>query len=341
MKAIEINPKFYSSRMCLSYLYAMEGDLDSALYWINSSIESAWSPGMKSVGLIFSAGYMRAQGRFKEAEKQEELAHEYLMKSTHPLRQTFLKRFRIWRLHEEGRIDESIETIGSYMNLMEELDIEITITAEIALITYRGLNAIAQGRIDDARRAVEDMNALLSRPSFEEHKNPARMVRRMPVLLEAEVLLAEGRPADAIAFMAAKDTMYTPTLTYSDVGFYNIPFKQDVVARAHVALGDNASAIREYERMLTLDPSSADRRMLVPTYLYRVAVLYEEEGRYDLAIEHLERYLEIKKHADDGIAEVEDARRRLEKLRRSSSIIRSSSSPRTPGEILSLYHQPS
>lgn len=69
--------------------------------------------------------------------------------------------------------------------------------------------------------------------------------------------------------------------------------------------------------MLTLDPSNADRRMLVPDYLYRVAVLYEEEGRYDLAAKKYVRYLDIMKRADDGIAEVEDARRRLEKLRSS------------------------
>ena len=282
-KAIEISPEFYTSRMCLSYLYATEGDLDSALYWIDSSIELAWSPGMKAIGMVFSSGYLRMQGRFREAAELEDKAHECLLRSTHPLRQTFIRRFKIWRLMEEGRFDESMEAIDYYTSLLEELEIEMPVPAEIAVITSRGLNAIAKGRPDDARRAVEEMNALLSSPSFEEHKTLARLVRRMPILLEAEVLLSEGRPAETIAFMAAKDTMYTPVLTYGEVGFYNIPIKQDVVARAYVALGDNAGAIREYEAMLTLDPSSADRRMLVPIYLYRVAVLYEEEARYDLA----------------------------------------------------------
>ena len=87
--------------------------------------------------------------------------------------------------------------------------------------------------------------------------------------------------------------------------------------------------------MLTFDPGSADRRLLVPVYHYRVAVLYEKEGRYDLAAKNYERYLELMKYADDGIAEVEDARRRLKKLRRTSSVIRSSSPPRMSGEIRS------
>jgi hypothetical protein len=54
--------------------------------------------------------------------------------------------------------------------------------------------------------------------------------------------------------------------------------------------------------------------------------LYEEAGRYDLAAEHLERYLGIMKRADEGIFEVEDAKRRLEKLMRSSSLRESSRS---------------
>ncbi len=125
------------------------------------------------------------------------------------------------------------------------------------------------------------------------------VIRRMPTLFEAEVLLAEGNPAEAIAFMEAKDTMYTPTLTYTEMGFYNMPFIRTWSPGPMLALGDNKSAIEEYERMLTIDPSDADRRMLVPVYLYRVAVLYEEEGQYDLAARNYERYLDIMKHADD------------------------------------------
>ncbi len=320
-KAVAVSPDFYSTKMCLSYLHAMEGKLDSALYWMDLGAVSAWSPGMRTVGLIYGSGYLRAQGRFREAVAMEDEAHRYFQKSTHPLKETFLKRFSVWRLHTEGKIDESIEAMDDYYNTFERLGIEIPLPAQIAMITYRGLNAIAKGRPDDARTAVEEMDALLSSPYFKDHRNTAGSVRRMPTLLEAEVLLAEGRPADAISFMAEKDTMYTPTLTYGQVGFYNLPFRQDVVARAYVSLGDNEKAIKEYERMLTFDPASADRRMLVPVYLYRVGILYEEEGQYDLAVERYERYLEIMKHADEGIVEVEDAKKRLEKLRRSSSVI--------------------
>ena len=318
MKAFTISPDFFSSKMCLSYLYMMEGEVDSAIYWVDSAAEDNRYPAMKSIAMIFSSQYMRAQGRYREAEEMEKSAHESLQRSTNPRKETFILRFSAWRLHAAGKIDESNEALDLYKRKTEELGLGIPIPAEIANITLTGLNAIAQDRTDDARAAAEDMETLLSSPEYTENINLARMVRRMPTLLEAEVLLAEGRPADAIAFMAERDTMYIPILSYAQAGFYNLPSRQDVVARAYVRLGDNLKAIEEYERMLTFDPESADRRILVPVYLYRVAVLYEEEGRYDLASEYYERYLNIMYRADEGIFEVEDAKRRLEKLRRSS-----------------------
>jgi tetratricopeptide (TPR) repeat protein len=179
---------------------------------------------------------------------------------------------------------------------------------------FRGLIACATGKLEMARSAVEDMDTLFSGPWYENNKSAAMECRRMPALLEAEVLLAEGRPSDAIAFMEAHDTLYTARIYYSTLGYYNMPTRQDVVARAYVALGNNAAAIKEYERMLTFDPSSTDRRLRIPAYHYRVALLYEEEKRYDLAALNYERYLDMMKRADEGIFEVEDARRRLEKL---------------------------
>jgi tetratricopeptide (TPR) repeat protein len=281
------------------------------------------------------------QGRYREAARQGDEAQEYSLKSTHPMRLTFLKRFRITFLYDEKRYDESIEAIDDYIKSSEDLDVEIPVPVEATIYMYRGLNAIAKGDLAAARAALEDMRSLASSPTFDKRSGLSRTVRRMPTLLEAEVMLAEGRPAEAIAFMASEDTMYTPTLVYGEAGYYNLPLQQDVVARAYVALGDNGSAIREYERMLTIDPSNADRRMRVPVYHYRLAVLQEKEGQYDLAAKNYERYLEYMKRADEGISEVEDAKRRLEKLRRSSSLIRSSSSPRISVETLSLYQRPS
>jgi serine/threonine protein kinase/tetratricopeptide (TPR) repeat protein len=317
-RAFEISPHFMTSKMCLAYLFAIEGDYDSALYWNNSAIESAWSPALKAMIYYFSASYMRHQGRFIDAEELEEMAAEYMLKSAHPLREIFSKAFKIWFLNGEGRYEESQETLEFYINASVQKNLPISINSRITLITFKGLNAIGLGHLDRARAAVEEMDSLLSSSFYREHRAVARLTRRLPIMLEAEVLLADGRPSEAIAFVEAQDTMYIPTLEYNEVGFYNLPMVQDVVPRAYVALGENARAIEEYEKLLTFDPSSSDRRMRVAEYHYRLALLYEEDGRYDLAADQYEEYLDIMKRADPGIFEVDDAKRRIRKLRESS-----------------------
>jgi len=43
--------------------------------------------------------------------------------------------------------------------------------------------------------------------------------------------------------------------------------------------------------------------------------IYEQEGQKDKAIEHYEKFLDLWKNADPGIAEVEDANKRLAGLK--------------------------
>ncbi len=59
------------------------------------------------------------------------------------------------------------------------------------------------------------------------------------------------------------------------------------------------------------DPEGKDRFLSHPVYYYRLAKLYEEKGLVGKAIEHYEKFLDLWKDADPGIAEVEDARKRL------------------------------
>lgn len=70
-------------------------------------------------------------------------------------------------------------------------------------------------------------------------------------------------------------------------------------------------AIAEYERLVTLEPESKDQFLTYPKFHYQLAKLYEEKDWKGKAIDHYEKFLELWKNADEGLTEVEEARKRL------------------------------
>jgi len=96
--------------------------------------------------------------------------------------------------------------------------------------------------------------------------------------------------------------------------FYNYPADRDVLARAYVQKGALGDAIAEYERLVTFDPDSNDRRLIYPMFHYRLAQLYEEKGTPGKAAQQYEKFLEICGDVDPELTEVSDARRRLAAL---------------------------
>jgi tetratricopeptide (TPR) repeat protein len=100
-----------------------------------------------------------------------------------------------------------------------------------------------------------------------------------------------------------------------DIILGNVYTFGDVLARIYRQKGELEKAIVEYERMMTFDPESQERRLIHPVYHYRLAKLYEEKGKKGRAIEQYQKFLSLWKDADPCIAEIEDARKRLAGLK--------------------------
>ena len=92
---------------------------------------------------------------------------------------------------------------------------------------------------------------------------------------------------------------------------YNLPLLIDGKARVYQKKKELDQAITEYQKLITFDPSSDNRRLIHPKYFYRLAKLYEENGDNAKAREHYQKFLTYWKDADPGIAEVEEAQKKL------------------------------
>jgi tetratricopeptide (TPR) repeat protein len=74
-------------------------------------------------------------------------------------------------------------------------------------------------------------------------------------------------------------------------------------------------ALEEYDRITTLTTGRDRYGDIHAKSFYMLGKIYEEQGDTAKAIEHYERFLTLWKDADPGIAEIEDAKKRLVGLR--------------------------
>ena len=70
------------------------------------------------------------------------------------------------------------------------------------------------------------------------------------------------------------------------------------------------------ESLNSADPKSKERYLIHPKYHFRLAKLYEEKALKDKAIKHYQKFLDLWKDADPDIPEVEEARKRLDGMKR-------------------------
>jgi tetratricopeptide (TPR) repeat protein len=173
-----------------------------------------------------------------------------------------------------------------------------------------GLVDLREGQIEKAKSRLSEMKSLLPEvtPNYEER------IKYQYGLLQGEILLAEGSYERAATVLEEASPRGKPPRIWFIIR-YNIPFLKDVLARAYLQVGEVDKAIAEYERLITFDPNRRERLLIHPRYHFRLAILYEQKGWEGKAIEHYEKFLDLWKDADPGIAEVEDAKKRLAGLK--------------------------
>jgi tetratricopeptide (TPR) repeat protein len=134
-------------------------------------------------------------------------------------------------------------------------------------------------------------------------------------LLDAEILLEEGDFEGAVAISKKAKPLKIPDVVLMNMARYNLPVITDVFARAYQANNELDKAIDEYKRLVAIGRGSRSRRLVYPKYYYCLAKLFERQADYDEAKKYYEKFISLWKDADPGIAEVEDAKKRLAGLK--------------------------
>jgi len=313
-EALALKPDFYYAYWEIAYVSALREDYDGALEWIEAFISNAPSSGTRMEGLRWKCFYLLWLGRLEQA----------LVAAREITRLAEDERSELWRIESarltgwihfvrgecgkarrrfdectaaiDARPEEFVPAATSFSagSLDQVWELRAGYDATLALID------IAVGDLESARSKLATVEPLL--PNFAE-------------LVRAELSLAERSVQETIAIGERSGPWKIPYMSDTEgMLAYNLPPVRDTLARAYSRSGELFKAITEYERLLTVDQTTKDRRLVHPTYHSRLAQLYEQKNWLERARGQYVRFLDIWGGADEGLAEVEVARSRLEAL---------------------------
>jgi serine/threonine protein kinase/tetratricopeptide (TPR) repeat protein len=312
--ALEITPDF-GSNWPLAYIYALKEDYAEALARIDQYTVMATYPGRKASGHL-DTGFIHAWlGQFEKALLDYQRATEMLDKIGNPRLFALMDHYKAWVFFERAEYELCRNHFKSWLDFFVDSNPEIISSIRIYHIMNMGLIDLKQEKIESAKFKLAEMKTWLPEvPSL--YKNRAAFNTNY---LEVEILLAENASDDAIAVVQNMTPLEVPhfssTTLNTDMLNYNLPILKDGLARAYQQKGELEKAIAEYERLITFNPENKSRQLMHPKYYYRLAKIYEQKGWTGKAIEHYEKFLTLWKDADPGIAEVEDAKKRLAGLK--------------------------
>ncbi|MFH1942504.1 MAG: protein kinase [bacterium] len=309
-EALEVKPDF-GSEPRIAYIYALKENYAETIKWIDHFIAMSPSPGVEGQGFAWRALYYSLLGHFNQSLKDVRRAKELTKLAGNEYGAAVMAMIKGWIYFDRGEYELCRKCFEEYRDFVKDYRYLYDYIGSIWML---GRVDVREGRTDSAKSRMAEIEPLLlelseNDPYWETQPRLSRNFLRM------EVMIAEGAFEDAIALDEKTVPSGIVGMGMKELLSYNIPFLQDILARAYYRNGELDKAIAEYERSITIDLNSNNRRLIHPKYHYLLAKLYEEKDWKGKAIEQYGKFLDIWKDADEDLPEPHDARSRLAKLK--------------------------
>jgi serine/threonine protein kinase/Flp pilus assembly protein TadD len=196
-------------------------------------------------------------------------------------------------------------SVRHYQEALEKISIAQKIATETEnwslerrALSFKGRALIMMGSFEEAQKTAEELKELCQ-------KSLNKRIIRLHYHLEGLMALENGNYDEAIESienaLSLDPDYYKPNL--------------DLLGMAYYRSGNLDKAITEYEKIINCPSGIRTYEGVYVKSFYMLGKIYEEQGNTAKAIEHYEKFLDLWKDADPGIAEVEDAKKRLATLR--------------------------
>jgi tetratricopeptide (TPR) repeat protein len=296
-KAFALAPTDWENFLNKGDIYFNTGDSEKAEEAYRKLLEKeepvARSWGTLGLGLLF-----RLQGKFKDsiemAKRGSEQAEKFGEQS--------------WKRNRQLIIADMDVVLGNPEEALKKLDVvwesaveDESLGDQRRVLNTKTLAYLEMKRTAEAQRTAEELKEIIEQGI---NKNHIRLYYHLMGRIE----LANNNYAKAIEFFKQGLPFVKPT---SDVRL----IYADSLGLAYFKSEEYEKAREEYEGMAS---PRIDRWHYGDIYVksfYMLGKIYEKQGETAKAIEQYEKFLNLWKDADPGIAEVDDARQRLAGLK--------------------------
>ncbi len=294
-KAFSLNPTHYLNLRRRGDIYLCMLDLVKAeqeyqkLLEKEDSLSKAW--GLARMGFL-----RQLQGRFEESKK---LCGQFLAMAKNSGQ-------RAWEMSILLNLIGYMNLIsGNYEDALNEFDRALDIAVELEnwggqrnALYNKGLACLELNAAAEALKVAEELEELCQ-------KSMNKKLMRMSHNLTGRIVLKKENYA--LAIESIKKAISLDPNVFKDY--------IDSLALAYYKSGDLDRARTEYEKIISCPRGMLRYGFENVNSFYMLGKIYEQQGNTSKALEHYETFLDIRKDADPGIDEVEDAKKRLAGLK--------------------------
>jgi serine/threonine protein kinase/Flp pilus assembly protein TadD len=252
----------------------------------------------KIYGLDLIGAIDLTRGKFKRAEEAFKQALQLAIENEETEIQSLRQIGLGYAYFKSGKYERAMKEIEKAYNLSVAEEI---LSVQRRALFFKGLIYLGMGLLDKAQQTAEELKTVID---SDINKKAIRYYHHLMGML---MLKNEDFPEAIELFNLALSFLPFQNGWYRDDHAFFI----EPLALSYYKSGDLEKAVDEYERVISLTTGRLSYGDIYAKSFYMLGKIYEQKDFKGKAIEHYEKFLDLWKDADPGIAELEDARERL------------------------------
>jgi serine/threonine protein kinase/Tfp pilus assembly protein PilF len=299
-RSIDLNPDFSFAYFTRGMFYQCQSDRANAYEDYNHLFNSKL-PSARLIGNMGLVNLYINQGNFQKAKLQANQGIE-LAKNFKQLDWETWSRFSSAYAHfRTGDFEKALEEIEKALTIARETE---NLSTQRSAHLLKGFVYVHSHQLDEAQKTGDQLDALTQIGSN-------KKAVRQSYLLKGAIESKKGNFSSAVKLIDDAIALLPFEREFSD----NHAIFLETLADTYYRSGDLDKASETYEKIIILTLSRIQNGDIYAKSFYRLGEISEEQGNTAKAIENYEKFLNLWKDADPGIAEVEDAKKRLANLK--------------------------